>query len=102
MTNDIAKTLRTGERTPVHKRTKIGKERGWAVAQSIIAERVPMWMVAAGLDPPTMPAVESFDDLDRIVEALRSIPVEGARDVSPDVRRDSQRLAADTHRALLA
>ena len=101
MTIDIAEALRTAELVPVTKRTKAGEDRGWQVAASIIGERVPMWAVAAGLDPPEMPAVDGFDSVPAILAVLRALPVHAAIDLPPDVQAEGLRLALDTHTAVL-
>lgn len=98
---DLVKVLRTGERVPVTRRTKVGEKRGWAVAAHIIRERLPMWAVAAGLDPPDPPAVDGFDDLPAIIAVLRALPVRDAISLPLDVQDEGLRLALATHKAVL-
>jgi hypothetical protein len=98
---DIAKALRTGEHVKVTKRTKAGEARGWEVAASILQERLPMWVIAAGLPVPERPAVDGFDDLPEIVAVLRALPLEGAKHLGPEVRAEGLRLATATHVAVL-
>jgi len=88
---DVVKALQTAEVVEVTTPTKVGVVRGWQVAEHIIREQVPMWLVAAGIEhrlPPASepPSVGGFADLGPILGWLRSIPLDRALQLDPGTR----------------
>lgn len=94
---DIVKALETEAVVPVSTPTQIGVVRGWMVARHIVRERLPLWLVAAGIETPDLPPVDGFDDVPAILAMLRALPLGQAIQCDPGTRIVGERLARDTH-----
>lgn len=95
--NDVATALAERRLVEVKRPTQVGVARGWEAARHIIRERLPMWLVAAGLEVPPMPPVDGFADLDAIMAVLDSLDLSAAIHLAPDVRTEGTALALGTH-----
>lgn len=102
MTIDVVEALQSGKVVEVTRKSKAGETRGWLVAESIIRERVPLWLVAAGLEVPELPAGGGFETLPQILAFLDALPVRPAIHASIEQRALGQRLAAQTQAGPLA
>lgn len=93
---DVVEALRIETVVEVTKPTGVGERRGWQVARHIITKRLSLWLVAAGLDVPALPAVDGFDDVPAVLELLDALPVQGAIHCTIEQRALGQRLAGRT------
>lgn len=102
MSVDIVRALQTEKPVEVSRPTQAGVRRGWEVGADIIRVRLPMWLVAAGVPVPELPAVGGLEDVPAILAMLEGLPVQGAIHCSIEARSLGQRLAAQTQAGPLA
>lgn len=99
---DIIAALTNGDPTVIGDTPReLARAQGWTIARSMIRERLPLWLTAAGLDVPSqLPPVDGLNDLPAILALMSAVPADPVP-IEPEDREMGLVLAQVTNRGAL-